>query len=487
MINQNNSGRVFGKFLGTEFKDGLAGGLFGGDTKSEAQTQIEGAFAALKGKLGEEESKLRERLTSDREQLKSLMAEQNKDWEQIGKVRTRIFDNRSILAKAKAGSNQLLKSLRDEKNSLVKLSKEYQNVSKSLEEAKGKLEELKSTQASAIQNYKDQYDQLPDIDSLVSDALSDAEMTDEDRAEARRKKEKAAQQRANIDQVALYKGALTKQIADTEKYMGILSQLRAAGLDDRTYKKLLEKGTAGTEFASQLLAKGADGIAQINKLDADLAKVSTSIAQKAGFDLYQAGINAAQGLVNGLQQKQSVIQKAMQHLADGMVWALKRRLGIRSPSKIFAALGQNSGQGLADGLSNSSKLVQDAATGVGDGAATALTNSLANVSNLVLDSIDSQPTVTPVLDLTQFQKDASTMQDLTNVVPITAAASYGQASAISQQSQADDSALADSTQPVSQFTFEQNITSPKALDDVEIYRQTRNQLSQVKSALGVTT
>lgn len=488
MVQANNKGRQFGKFLGTEFKTGLSGGLFGGKAKSEAQTQIEGAFKALRGKLGEEESGLRENLKSDQEKLKQLMGERNKDWNKISKLNAKIFDEKTVLSKSKSASNQLLLSLRNEKNSLVRLSKEYERVSTKLANAKNALNELKSAQKSAFQSYKDQYDSLPDIDSLVGDALSQSLMTDDEREDAREKKRKEDRARSRIDQVALYKDALKQQIADTQKYMDTLGQLRAAGLDDRTYKKLLEKGTAGQEFATQLLAKGKDGIAELNKLDAGLAKVSVSIAQKAGRDLYQAGINAAQGLVNGLRQKQSAIQKAMQHLADGMVWALKRRLGIKSPSKLFGELGQYSGQGLADGLAGSSKLVQNAAISIGDDAATALTDSLASVSNLALSSIDAKPTVTPVLDLTQFQKDASTMQDLTNVVPITAAASYSQAAFIAQQSQIDSSAQMDSGgQKIIDFKFEQNNTSPKALDDVEIYRQTRNQLSQVKSAIGLTT
>jgi uncharacterized transporter YbjL len=93
-----------------------------------------------------------------------------------------------------------------------------------------------------------------------------------------------------------------------------------------------------------------------------------------------------------------------------------------------------------------------------------------------------------VLDLTQVQKDASKIQDLTNVTPITAAASYGQAAAISSETQATAATQADATaKPTIEVKLEQNNTSPKALDDIEIYRQTKNQLSQVKSALGLVT
>jgi protein-disulfide isomerase-like protein with CxxC motif len=72
------------------------------------------------------------------------------------------------------------------------------------------------------------------------------------------------------------------------------------------------------------------------------------------------------------------------------------------------------------------------------------------------------------------------------VIPITAAASYGQASAASQEVSATQRSLADSviTQAPS-LVFEQNNYSPEALSDVEIYRKTKNQLGQLKSVLGV--
>jgi hypothetical protein len=379
-----------------------------------------------------------------------------------------------------------MKSLRDEKAQLIRLGVEYEAVGKQLEKAKSALDELKSARDSAVSGWTDQYSSLPDIDSLVSDAMNRALMTAKERRDADRKKAKEDAARASIDQVALYKKALQDQIVATQKYMNTLGALRAAGLDDATYKKLLEKGTAGQEFADALLRAGPQGIAEINRLDKELAKVAGNIAKNAGRDMYQAGINAAQGLVNGLTQKQNAIRKAMQHLANEMVRALKKALHIKSPSQVFAKLGEFTAQGLVDGLTGSSKMVRDASMGLADDAANALTNSLANINSKMQNAIDSNPTVTPVLDLTQFQKDAAAMALDGNVIPITAAASYGQAAAISQQALADQDALSwPGAARVIEFKFEQNISSPKALNDIEIYRQTRNQLSQVKSVLGI--
>jgi hypothetical protein len=70
---------------------------------------------------------------------------------------------------------------------------------------------------------------------------------------------------------------------------------------------------------------------------------------------------------------------------------------------------------------------------------------------------------------------------LTGIVPIT---SLQQASTISaeQAAQADLTAVS----PIgTSVKFEQNNYSPESLSEIEIYRQTKNQISQLKSVLAL--
>ena len=48
-------------------------------------------------------------------------------------------------------------------------------------------------------------------------------------------------------------------------------------------------------------------------------------------------------------------------------------------------------------------------------------------------------------------------------------------------------AEADAAAPSVAFNFEQNNHSPDALDEIEIYRQTGNQLAQIKGMIGMVT
>jgi hypothetical protein len=129
--------------------------------------------------------------------------------------------------------------------------------------------------------------------------------------------------------------------------------------------------------------------------------------------------------------------------------------------------------------------VARSATDAANGLTSAVADSLNKMPDMLGGLADLNPTITPVLDLTNVQQGAKKLSDLTNVTPITAAASFGQASAISQAQQAAADAQAAST-PGTTFTFEQNNYSPKALSEVEVYRQTKNQLAQAKSALGLS-
>jgi hypothetical protein len=115
-------------------------------------------------------------------------------------------------------------------------------------------------------------------------------------------------------------------------------------------------------------------------------------------------------------------------------------------------------------------------------------NSMIRVLQETLNSVptnvdmDVQPVITPVLDLTQMQKDVAKMPNLSNVIPITGAIN---AAAISAAQAAQPGSDVDPETGATVIKLEQNNYSPEALSEAEIYRQTNNQLSMAKSALGL--
>jgi len=103
---------------------------------------------------------------------------------------------------------------------------------------------------------------------------------------------------------------------------------------------------------------------------------------------------------------------------------------------------------------------------------------MAQVINASMPEIDINPTITPVLDLTQVQQDAKKLKQMlpensTMQAGIIAGYNPGQAK------------VTDNTSTTPEITFTQNINAPKQLSTADIYRQTRNQIAMAKEELSI--
>jgi hypothetical protein len=170
-------------------------------------------------------------------------------------------------------------------------------------------------------------------------------------------------------------------------------------------------------------------------------------------------------------------------MASQAVAGAKRALGIASPSKEFRKIGEWTGEGLKIGIDRSSDMVRQSAEGIGNTALNAVSNSLQNLEKLTMD-IDTAPTIRPVMDLSNVQHGVRAIgqmvaQPVLNVQPsVKVANSLAAATQVAPGFESDMEGTSRGD-----LTFIQNITSPKALSEVETYRQTKNLLSTAKEAL----
>jgi hypothetical protein len=438
--------KELGKFVGEGFAEGLMG----------TEEDIVNSVKSLDEKLVESMDNARDTISEENDKLHDLLKEKHKDWDAIHDAQKVVKENEDILKRSKAAHLELTKSLNDEATNLGKLAKKYKEVSDALEQATRDLEAATSARDDAQAGFQAKFSETPDITQSTADEKHDP--------------------------LGEYIKGLQDRTVAVSQYSQTLAQLRALGLDDKTYAKLLEDGTADQEFASQLLAGGATAVKGLNALDSQLGTVSKSLATAAAHNLYQAGVDSAQGLVNGLKSQQSDIYKQMEKIATGMIKAIKKKLKIKSPSEEFAEVGKFATLGMAEGLTASTKVVTDAAEYVAQEALAAMNQTF---TDLALANLEMDPTITPILDLSQVEGQAKVLGDMLNVVPISAAASYNQASAISADQNTVQTALDDTsdTSGASVIKFEQNNYSPVSLSEADIYRQTKNQLSQAKAAL----
>lgn len=435
--------------IGQSVNEGFLKGLTSGNAKD-----VDNAFQGLRNQLTNTVNSNNSQIDALQKRLQTLESARKKNYTAISQVRSEISQLTTERAKEQAALNLTNTGLTKQHTLLDQLDTKYQSVTSSLKTAETALANAIKTRDDYNTKITQQYDAAPAFTSSTT--------------------------------IEAYDASLQDQIQKTQDFANTLQSLRKLGLSDAAYQELLSEGIGALPIAQQLLAQGKTGVNQINALDAQLQTVSANLGKTASTDLYQAAVNSAQGLVDGLQKQQAALEKEMETLADAMVNAIKKKLGIHSPSTVFAEVGGFSAAGLAQGLVNMSGIVEDSATAVGTNAVTAMQKSLANLSTMVTDNMQIQPTITPVLDLSGVKKTASQIGTMLASQPLSVQASYLKAQNASAGYMANQSA-ADNTptnvKPPQAVTFNQYNSSPVALSPADIYRQTKNQLSTARGYL----
>ncbi|WP_164543456.1 phage tail tape measure protein [Streptomyces mobaraensis] len=157
------------------------------------------------------------------------------------------------------------------------------------------------------------------------------------------------------------------QVQRVLQFAGNLQQLRAKGLRADLVQQIANAGVEQGGATAQALASATRGqIAEMNQLQRGMQSAADATGAAVADSMYGAGIKSADGLVRGLQSQQKKIEAQMMKIAKSMQSAIKRALGIRSPSRVFAELGQYIPQGLAQGIEGAVHHATRAATNLAD-------------------------------------------------------------------------------------------------------------------------
>jgi len=124
------------------------------------------------------------------------------------------------------------------------------------------------------------------------------------------------------------------------------------------------------------------------------------------------GKNIVQGLANGIKGAVHLAKEAALKLAEKLPGWVQKVLGIKSPSTVFAEIGMYSVKGLAQGLDKNANMVEGSATNVGNAATRAMKESLMSLANINADTMNVNPTITPVLDLTDVKKGSAAIDGM---------------------------------------------------------------------------
>ncbi|KUH38381.1 MULTISPECIES: hypothetical protein [Streptomyces] len=136
-----------------------------------------------------------------------------------------------------------------------------------------------------------------------------------------------------------------------QKFAKRVAELGRRGLHKGLLRQILDMGPeAGYEYATALASADAATWSQIQVAQSQIDKAASGMALTGADAMYDAGRQAGRGFLTGLAAQQKDIENLMLSIAKGMQAAIKKALGIRSPSRVMAELGRYSTEGLALGM-----------------------------------------------------------------------------------------------------------------------------------------
>ena len=245
-----------------------------------------------------------------------------------------------------------------------------------------------------------------------------------------------------------------------------------------------EYNTLGTTYGNNF----ATGVRSKEQAARDagsaLSNAAASEIEKVVSRFEEAGRNAGDGFANALSEKASKAVEAARKMAEEAASAINSSLDINSPSRVTGLSGEYFVLGFANEIQRLSYLASESAEGMGEKSVSAFQRSVESAGEAARSIVDLYPTITPVLDLSQIQNGSRSLNSIfANRSIALAETSTRQVSAIARRASTPSvstETAAVATQAPS-FNFTQNNYSPKALSNIEIYRQTRNLVSQAKA------
>jgi hypothetical protein len=194
------------------------------------------------------------------------------------------------------------------------------------------------------------------------------------------------------------------------------------------------------------------------------------------------GKAASQGFIDGMNALRNNIIATARELALAANQAFQATLRIRSPSVVFYNNAVNMALGLINGLEDMTKNVEQSTSNMGKAAIDGFKDALDDIASLTDDDMNSDFTITPVLDLTNVQNGIESLRKMISGTEVESTAAFNVRRISSNMGEHNNMNEAPGriTRGETKFEFTQNNFSPKALTRLEIYRQTRNQFAQLK-------
>lgn len=172
--------------------------------------------------------------------------------------------------------------------------------------------------------------------------------------------------------------------------------------------------SAGTTIISNLVSGVKSKASQIASTVKSAISSAKSAASGAASSFRSIGSSIIQGLVGGIKSMASSVASAARSVVQGAINAAKSALKINSPSKVFIEIGKYTGEGMVVGLDRTAGKVARSADNMANSAISIVKRSVSRIGEALTADMDTQPVIRPVLDLSNVEAGAQTLNGMLN-------------------------------------------------------------------------
>lgn len=172
--------------------------------------------------------------------------------------------------------------------------------------------------------------------------------------------------------------------------------------------------TALTNMLSALTTKADEQKATIKTKFTEVAQEAINGLNDSNVksQAEQVGLYFVQGFANGINNNKNLARNAGSAIGRAALSAAKQAIDAHSPSKESHKLGVFFDQGFVNGIISLRNKVYDSSYSVGSYAKDALNRSLMRIADIIDNNIDVNPSIRPVMDLSDIENGAAAIDSL---------------------------------------------------------------------------
>mgnify|MGYP003299936636 CR=1 FL=1 len=174
-------------------------------------------------------------------------------------------------------------------------------------------------------------------------------------------------------------------------------------------KAMIDSAIDGAESKKSDVKKKFKSIAEA-AADALSSQAIKTKAKSAGKDLVK-------GFASGISENTYLATAKAKAMANAAEKAARDALDINSPSRVFREIGSGIPEGFAQGITMLGSKIKNSVSTMSNTAISGTTKAISRIADSINMDIDTQPTIRPVLDLSDVESGAGYLNTMFNTNP----------------------------------------------------------------------